>query len=218
MDTDFSSMYPSYFKTRYSFDRNRHRVWKAICDYLQDVIPSNGTVLEIGAGYCDFINQIKAARKYAYDVNPAVASFCAPEVQFLRGDVGTPFDLPHHSVDVVMASNLLEHLSDQQCAALFDRLDDLLKEKGKVILIQPNYYYCYRQYWDDFTHTKAFSHVSLSDFLQSKGYKIIRLEKKFLPFSFKSLLPKSYWVTKLYLKSFWRPLAKQMLIVAERYV
>ncbi|PYS51365.1 MAG: class I SAM-dependent methyltransferase [Acidobacteria bacterium] len=205
-----------YFKTRYSPDRNRSRVWKAICEYLQDFVPPDGVVLDIGAGYCDFINQIKAAQKYALDANPNVADFCTPDVQFLWGKAGVPLEIPRHSVDVVLASNLLEHLSEQQCSDLFDRLDDLLKERGKLILIQPNYYYCYRQYWDDFTHVKAFSHVSLTDFLLSRGYRIVRVEKKFMPFSFKSLLPKSYWITKLYLRSIWRPLAKQMLIVAER--
>jgi hypothetical protein len=215
-DDSTSLMDPLYFKTRYSPDRNRSRVWKAICEYLQVFIPPDGVVLDIGAGYCDFINQIKAAQKYALDANPNVANFCAPGIRFFSGEVGSPLGIPPHSVDVVLASNLLEHLSEQQCSDLFDRLDEVLKERGKLILIQPNYYYCYRQYWDDFTHVRPFSHVSLSDFLRSKGYKIVRVEKKFMPFSFKSLLPKSYWVTKVYLSSFWRPLAKQMLIVAER--
>jgi len=210
-----AGIHQRYFDSRYSPDRNRQKVWKAICEYLQVFIPADGVVLDIGAGYCDFINQIKASRKYALDVNPDVVDYCAPGVRFLGCDVGS-IDLLRQSVDVVMASNFLEHLSDQQCGALFDRLDDLLKEGGKIILIQPNYYYCYRQYWDDFTHVKAFSHVSLVDFLLSRGYKIVRAEKKFMPFSFKSSLPKSYWITKIYLFSFWRPLAKQMLIVAER--
>ena len=205
-----------YFTTRYSTDPDRKKVWKAICEYLQAFIPANSVVLEVGAGYCDFINQINASCKYALDVNADVAQYCAPGVKFLLGDVGSSIDLPPQSVDVVMASNLLEHLSDQQCDGLFDRFDDVLREKGRLVLIQPNYYYCYRQYWDDFTHIRAFSHVSLTDFLRFRGYTIIRAEKKFLPFSFKSVLPKSYWMTKLYLSSFWRPLAKQMLIVAER--
>jgi hypothetical protein len=58
--------------------------------------------------------------------------------------------------------------------------------------------------------------VSLSDFLLSRGYKILALEKRFLPFSFKSRIPKSYLMTKLYLASFWRPFAGQMLVVAQR--
>lgn len=206
----------SYFNTRYSPDPGRSRVWKAICEYLQQFIPGDSAVLDFGAGYCDFINHIHAAAKYAADANPDVARCCGPDVKFLLARAEQPLDLPGNSIDVVMASNLLEHLTDQQRGALFDRLEGWLRRSARLIVIQPNYYYCYREYWDDFTHVKAFSHVSLGDFLLSRGYRILRLEKRFLPFSFKSLLPKSYWITKLYLASFWRPMAKQMLIVAER--
>lgn len=205
-----------YFETRYSPHPDRNRVWKAICEYLQPFIPPYSIVLEVGAGYCDFINQIRAGRKYAVDVNPDVARYCGPDVQFLPATLIESIDLPPDSIDVVMASNLLEHLSPQECSNLFDRFDDVLKATGRVIVIQPNYFYCYRRYWDDFTHVRAFSHVSLRDFLLSRGYRILRVEKRFLPFSFKSFLPKSYWMTRLYLASFWRPLAAQMLVVAQR--
>ena len=115
-----------------------------------------------------------------------------------------------------MASNLLEHLSPQQCSSLFDRFDDVLKATGRVIVIQPNYFYGYRRYWDDFTHVRAFSHVSLSDFLSREATGSSALKRNSSPFSFKSLLPKSYWITRLYLASFWRPLGAQMLVVAQR--
>jgi hypothetical protein len=45
---------------------------------------------EIGAACCDFINQIKAAQKYALDANPNVANFCAPGIRFFSGEVGSP--------------------------------------------------------------------------------------------------------------------------------
>jgi hypothetical protein len=172
--------------------------------------------MDVGAGYCDFINQIQAQAKYAVDTNPETARWCAPDVHFVQATSVEALDLPVPSVDVIMTSNLLEHLTPAQCSALFDRFDDLLAPAGKLIVIQPNYHYCYRRYWDDFTHVRAFSDVSLRDFLHSRGYRILALEKRFLPFSFKSRLPKSYWMAKLYLASFWRPLAAQMLVVAQR--
>ena len=209
-------MDPNYFETRYKPHPDRTRVWQAICEYLQPFIAPTSVVLDIGAGYCDFINQIEARAKYAADTNAAVSRWCAPGVQFLESTPIEAIHLPDRSIDVVMMSNLLEHLGPQQCSALFDRIEKLLSVTGKVIVIQPNYFYCYRSYWDDFTHVRAFSHVSLSDFLVSRSYRILRLERRFLPFSFESHLPKSYWLTKLYLASFWRPLGAQMLIVAER--
>ena len=206
-------MNQNYFTTRYSPDPGRAAVWRAICEYIQEFVPRNATVLDLGAGYCDGINGLRATKKYAVDVSPEVAGFCAADVEFKCGTLES-VDLPPRSLDVVLASNFLEHLTIDQCSAVFDRLDLLLKPSGRVILIQPNYYYCFRDYWDDFTHVRAFTHVTLGDYLLSRGYKLIRVEKRFLPLGFKSRVPKSYWMTKMFLASFWRPLAKQMLIVA----
>jgi hypothetical protein len=213
---DSTFMDSSYFDSRYTPHPDRKQIWQAICEYLQKFVALSSTVMDVGAGYCDFINQIQAQAKYAVDTNPETARWCGPDVQFVQATPIEVLDLPAQSVDVIMVSNLLEHLSPPQCSALFDRFDDLLRTGGKLIVIQPNYYYCYRRYWDDFTHVRAFSDVSLSDFLRSRGYRMLAVEKRFLPFSFKSRIPKSYWLTKLYLASFWRPLAAQMLIVAQR--
>ena len=128
----------------------------------------------------------------------------------------TDIEFEENTFDIVFSSNLFEHLREEELDSLIQKISKILKIKGKLIIIQPNYYYAYKEYWDDFTHRKAFSHVSLSDFLVSKGFKINRLEKKFLPYSFKSIFPKSYFLTKLYLLSFWHPFAKQMLIIAEK--
>jgi hypothetical protein len=113
----------AYFKTRYVPDPGRSRVWRAICEYLQRFVPIDGVVLDVGAGYCDFINQIKAAQKYALDMDPEVANYCAPDVRFLLAQAGSATEIPQHSVDVVLASNLLDHLSDSHRSDLFDRFD-----------------------------------------------------------------------------------------------
>jgi len=206
----------AYFDTRYSPHPGRRRVWKAICEHLQKFISPSNTVADVGAGYCDFINQIKARSKYAIDTHARVANWCATDVCFVEANPIEALSLPSHSIDAILVSNLLEHLTHDQCSALFDRFEDFLALNGKVLIIQPNYIYCYRHYWDDFTHVRAFSHVSLTDFVLSRGYRILALEKRFLPFSFKSRVPKSYYLTKLYLASFWRPRAAQMLVVAQR--
>lgn len=208
-------MTPDYFQTRYTFDKGRKEVWKAICRYLDRYISPQSSVLEIGSGYCDFINNITAEKKVAIDIDKNSGQYCDPDVTFLNIKA-TDMEFSENSLDAVLASNLFEHLNDYDLEILTSKIFKSLKQGGKLILIQPNYYYAYRTYWDDFTHIKAFSHVSLTDFLITRGFKIIKTEKRFLPFSFKSLLPKSYYITKLYLKSFWRPFAKQMLIIAEK--
>lgn len=205
----------SYFEARYSFDPGRTRVWKAITEHLQRYIAPGAAVCDLGAGYADFINQVRAARKFAIDRHPGVARFCAPEVTFLCGE-SKHLELPDGAVDVLFASNLLEHLDEPALYATMAEMNRVLRPGGRLILVQPNYYYCYRRYWDDFTHVKAWSHESLPDFLRVSGYTVERVEPRFLPLTLKGALPKSYWLTKLYLALPWRPLAAQMLVVGRR--
>jgi SAM-dependent methyltransferase len=208
-------MNDQYFNSRYTFDSSRKKVWQAIAEYLQRFVSADLPVLELGSGYGDFINQIKASKKYALDINPQAAGFCGPDVEFRCSDLKI-IDLPAGSIGTVFASNLLEHLDGDKLESLFSEIKRILRPGGKLILIQPNIRYCPREYWDDYTHVKAWSDVSLKDFIAAQGFKISKVEKGFLPFSFKSIFPKSYHLTKFYLQLKWKPFAKQMLVIAEK--
>lgn len=205
-----------YYSTRFIFDKGRTKVWRAINEYLQRFIPTDATVLDIGCGYADFINGIKANKKYAIDLNPDVAQYIASEdTTFIAQSILVELEVPDSSLDVVFASNLFEHFDDAELEVLINNIKSKLKPNGKLILIQPNIYYAYRNYWDDYTHKKAFSHVSLANFLESHGFNITCSKKQFIPFSLKSRLPKSYWLTKAYLHSPVKPMGKQLLMVGE---
>lgn len=206
-----------YYETRYTFDRSRIRVWKAVTEYLQHFVDKDADcVLDLGAGYCDFINNIKAREKFAVDLNPAVSQFCHDDVKFHCASVYDLSVLQNNSIDVLFASNLLEHLDDFELACAVKEFNRILKHEAKVILMQPNYRYAYKEYFDDYTHKKIFTHISLRDFFQANGFEAIKVYPKFLPFSLKSRLPKSYILTKLYLSSFYKPMAKQMLLVFKK--
>jgi len=206
-----------YYKTRYTYDSGRTKVWRAISEYLQKFINrESDTVLDLGAGYCDFINNIKAPNRFALDLNPDGSRFCNQNVTFICASVLKMDDIPSASINVIFASNLLEHFDNDELDLMLEEFKRVLTVGGIVILLQPNYRYAYKEYFDDYTHKKVFSHNSLSNFFESKGYEILEMIPKFLPFSLKSRLPKSYLLTKLYLSSFFRPMAKQMLLVVEK--
>jgi len=206
-----------YYDTRYTFDRGRKKVWKAIAEYLQHFINRNtDSVLDLGAGYCDFINNIKARERLAVDMNPDGSQFCEKGVKFHRASVTDLSMLQEQSIDVLFASNLLEHLDDSELECMVKEFNRILKQGSRVILMQPNFKYAYKEYFDDYTHKKVFTHISLRDYLQANGFESIEIHPKFLPFSLKSKLPKSYYLTKLYLHSFYKPMAKQMLLVFKK--
>ena len=72
------------------------------------------------------------------------------------------------------------------------------------------------RYFDDYTHVQVFSHVSLRDRLAAAGFRVVDVRPRFLPFSMKSRLPAAGFLVWWYLRSPLKPLAGQMLVVAER--
>lgn len=206
-----------YLEARFTYDPGRVKVWRAIVQDLERrFIAPEGAVLELGCGYGDFINQVRARRKIAVDLLPQVAPHLAPEVEFHPGQAGELDFLEDGSLDVVFASNLLEHLERPQVLQVLTQVRRVLRPGGRLILIQPNYRLCYRDYFDDYTHVSVFSDESLCGLLLSQGYGIECRRAGYLPLTIKSRLPKSYWLTRLYLGLGLPLLARQMLIVAQR--
>jgi len=174
-------------------------------------------VLDLGAGYCDFVNNVSAPERIAVDYSSASATFAAPGVRHITAGADDLSQVKDASVDVVFSSNLLEHLTDDQLAKTMTEVHRTLRPGGRFITMQPNYRLAYKNYFDDPTHVKVFSDVALGNFLVQHHFRIVRAWPRFLPFSLKSrpgLLPVSPLIVRAYLNSPWKPFAGQMLFVA----
>ena len=193
-------------------------VWEVINDYVSPMIATNAHVLELGAGYCYWINGVKSARRVAVDVWEDLPKYAAPGVETIQRDLtgGLAF-LGDQRFDVMLASNVLEHFELPAGVRLVRDCFEYLKPTGRLIVIQPNYRYAFRNYFDDYTHRAVFSHVSLSALLREQGFLIERLEARFMPYSLReSRLPIRKWLIRMYLRLPVRPGAGQMLIVAQK--
>ena len=154
-----------YFSSRYAPIEQRDHVWKSICGHLQRHVPLSGVVLDLGAGYCSFINNIGAAEKHALDIFPGFSKFAAADVEARVGDCGDLSAYAAEKFDVVFASNLLEHLTREATHDLLQEVRRVLKPAGRLILLQPNFRHAFRSYFDDYTHVQIFTHVGLADLL-----------------------------------------------------
>ena len=205
----------TYFTTRFQFDKRRSYVWNSIAKNLQKYIPLTSTIIELGAGYADFINSIQAKEKWALDISFDLRHYANSDVNCINESIlKSDLKLPSAYFDVVFVSNFLEHFTSKELETIMERIQQILKKNGLFIIIQPNYRYCYREYFDDYTHSTVFSHVSLQNFLESKQFSIRKLIPRYLPFSMKSSLSFGYKLTNLYLRLPFRPFARQMLIVS----
>jgi hypothetical protein len=144
-------------------------------------------------------------------------SFAANLRPGIESRVGTVADLSFlapSSVNFAFASNLFEHVSQEDFAAVLSQLKQALVSDGTLNILQPNYYYAYREYFDDYTHRTVYSHTSLCDFLEANGYRVIECHPGLLPLTVKSSLPVSPLLIRMYLSSPWKPMGKQMFIRA----
>jgi SAM-dependent methyltransferase len=204
-----------YHDTRLAYDAKRETLWKALWRYFfRRIVPAEGCVLDLGCGYGDFINQVEARRRIALDSWPGFAAHLAPGVEPVVASVTDLSAVADASVDFAFASNLFEHVSQADFARALDQLRAKLTPEGTLTLLQPNYRYAYREYFDDYTHVAIYSHVSLADFLRAHGWDVIDVRPRFLPLTVKSRLPVWPALIGAYLKSPVKPLGKQMLVRA----
>src|ERR1700722_18788556 len=120
----------------------RTRVWKVLASYFGQWFPSTGTVLDLGAGYCEFINNAAAGRKYAMDLNPDVHTRAAQGVVVLQQDCSKSWPIQEGELDAVFTSNFLEHLPDKGAVStVLSHAYRCLKPGGRFIAMGPNIKY-----------------------------------------------------------------------------
>ena len=212
-------MEDSYYKSRYVPNKDREVVWKEIVRFLKPYLFGKEAVVDLGAGYCDFINNVVANERFAVDMSSDFSKYAEDGVKIIRTEVTDLSRIQTNSVDVVFSSNLLEHLNDMELDKTMKEVKRILKDDGLFISMQPNYRYAYKTYFDDHTHKKVFSHTALQGFLIFHNLNIIKMIPKFLPFSLKSrpsIIPLSSFIVRAYLNSPFRPFAGQMLVIAKK--
>ena len=205
----------NYHTTRLKADEKRTVLWSVLTPYLQRFIPQDATVMDFGAGHCDFINGVIAKQKIAFDQWSGIRDTAHSGVETIVGDYSELTSLSDSSVDVIFASNIFEHFTASDLGKVLAVLHRLLRLGGQLICLQPNFYYAYRRYFDDYTHKSIWTHVSLPDFLSVSGYVPNFVKPNFLPLTVKSRLPVFPILVRAYLASPFRPMAGQMLVVAE---
>lgn len=198
----------------------RRSVWRVLADdiFARWVSPGS-SLLDLGSGYCEFINHIAARRKYAMDLNPATERHASRDVAVLLQDCSLPWQLEPASLDAVFTSNFFEHLPDK--AALERTVKNALrslKPGGRLIALGPNIRYTGTAYWDFFDHHIALSDKSLTELLEKCGFEMEYRRAQFLPYTMADGRQYPAWVLRSYLRIpfAWRLFGKQFLLIARK--
>lgn len=218
---------PGSVKALYSrrFDSHelekKRAIWQGLTSFFDRRFPT-GTraILEIGAGEGEFLDNAKAERRVAIDLNPDIERLRARGIEAVEGDATRLFEhFDDDSFDLVFCSNVLEHLYDKdQIHLLIREVRHVLRPGGRFLILQPNFRYVGPAYYDFIDHRLELTAESVVEALEVADLEIRECLPRFLPYTSKSRLSNLYWLVPLYVRLplAWRIFGKQAFVVAEK--
>jgi SAM-dependent methyltransferase len=198
----------------------RVEVWKVLTgEFFQKFVPEGAAVLDLGCGWGEFVNQIRAAKKFGMDLNPESRNRLDADVEFFQQDCSARWPLEDASLDVVFTSNFFEHLlSKEMLRSTIAEVHRCLKPGGKIIALGPNIRFLPGTYWDFWDHHVALTDRSLCELFTLQGLRIARCHPRFLPYTMARGSRPPLLFLRMYLKLplFWPLLGRQFLVVGEK--
>ena len=198
----------------------RNKVWQVLTrEFFSRWVKPDSTVLDLGCGYGEFINNIQAVRKFAMDLNPDAISHLAKNIEFLHQDCSAPWPMADNSLDIVFTSNFFEHLPDKESLnRTLRQALRALKPGGRLIALGPNIKYLHGEYWDFYDHHVYLTETSLGEAMEVEGYEIDVIKPRFLPFTMVKAPEYPMFFVRLFiaLPLLWKLLGRQFLVVARK--
>jgi SAM-dependent methyltransferase len=228
MDTTQSSDEPAHsaadldaiYKVRFENQEvHRKQVWLVLANYFSRWIPSDSVVLDLGCGYCEFINQVQCSAKFGMDLNPEARKRASADVHILEQDCSIAWSVPPATLTTVFTSNFLEHLPTKaHVEGTLSHAHNALRSGGRLIAMGPNVKCVPGAYWDFFDHYVALTELSMKEILTKCGFEVEVCLKSFLPYSMSQGRTYPSWMLRSYLALplIWPLFGKQFLVVAKK--
>lgn len=215
--SELETIYDRRFNSHIAY---RNQVWRVLtARYFSRYISPEATVLDLGCGYGEFINNIACRRKYAIDLNSRARERLSADVTFLEQDCSAPWTLADDSLDVVFTSNFFEHLpSKQAMGSTLAEAFRCLRPGGRMIAMGPNVRFLGGAYWDFWDHHLALTEHSVAEAFEIQGFRVEKVIDRFLPYTMvnKRRAPTVLIGFYLNLPFAWKIFGKQFLVMATR--
>ncbi len=213
----------SLYATRFpEADReSKDAIWRILCQhFLQRYVNATDVVLDLGAGFGEFLRHIRCARKIAVDIERLSGRQMpeGTEEVFVPSDLLSTKVAPD-SVDVVFCSNFLEHLPNKETfLTTLAEIRTVLRPGGRLLVLQPNIRLVGGAYWDFVDHHLPLTDRTLVEACESLGFEVVEVIPRFLPYTTRSRIPQSPRLVRLYLafRPAWWLLGRQTWFVARK--
>ncbi|MBU1086372.1 MAG: class I SAM-dependent methyltransferase [Candidatus Omnitrophica bacterium] len=143
-------------------------------------------ILDLGCGRGEFLRGFirSGLNGHGVDESLAAQSIC-PEAEIVKSDLEKQA-LPYtdNSFDIIFSKSVLEHFYYPE--KLVKEIYRILKPGGIVITMTPDWQSIYKIFYNDYTHRRPFTVVSLQTIFNVNGFNDVKVEKfRQLPFLWK---------------------------------
>ena len=151
-------------------------------------LKANDKFLEPGFGRGEFLNEFKKLGLdcYGIDISDTAGDLFKGNLKIKTG-INVEQDtwpFPDNYFDCIYSKSLMEHLQDPQ--KYLNEAKRVLKPGGKILCFIPDWEANYQIYFDDHTHVKPFTKISLRDILRMTDFKSIKVYRfRQLPITWK---------------------------------
>lgn len=218
--TDKEELRRTYSVRFQGMEQYRNRIWKILVNnFFCKWITADSSVLDLGCGYGEFINNIHSKDRHAMDLNPDTSYHLNPDINLHHQDCAEAWPIDKSSLDLIFTSNFFEHLPNKQALdQTVKHAHNHLKTNGRLIMLGPNIAILKGRYWDFWDHHIPLSDQSANELLELNGFTIEKSIPYFLPYNMVRVRKKPLFLLKLYLRLpfIWRFFGAQFLIIAKK--
>jgi len=159
-------------------------------------LKNNTRLLELGCGRGDFLYEFQ---KFGFicsgldrDMSSAKNDY---NLEVKLCDLSSEsFPYSDNSFDIVYHKSVIEHVYNPQ--NIMEETLRILKPGGKLIILTPDWHTQWKNFFEDFTHSRPYDLTALKDLFKVYGYKNINVEKFYqLPILWK--VPPLKFVSKI---------------------
>lgn len=139
------------------------------------------TMLEIGCGRCELLGHFRALGLQTYGLDSAESAARYAELadsqfelaEFKPNETKVLFN--GKKFDTIFSKSFIEHVSDPK--AYLEWCNSLLVDGGRVITLTPDFEVNFKTFYDDYTHVKPFTKVSLRQVLEASNFADVSVFK-----------------------------------------
>lgn len=178
-------------------------------------------ILDLGCGRGEFLDGFHKLGMRTYGLDQAgFANSVAKGSVFEVGDIEGRLPYPDNHFDFVFSKSVLEHFYYPEKILL--EVHRILKPGGQVISMTPDWYYCVKEFHDDFSHRTPFTLNSISEIHSYSGFHGVKSQRfiqlpgvwAFPPLHVLVALTRSFAPSILKKKFKWVRFSKEVMLLA----